>query len=76
MYFLMIAPQRKRQKQHEQMLSALESGDEVITIGGIYGKITNKTEKTFILKVADNTKIEILKTAVSQKVPAKSETSS
>lgn len=68
MYFLMIAPQRKRQKQHEKMLSELESGDSVITIGGIYGKITNKTDKTFTLKVSDTTKIEILKSAVAQKV--------
>lgn len=76
MYFLMIAPQRKRQKQHEQMLQELESGDEVITIGGIYGKITNKTDKTFTLKISETTKIEILKSAVSQKVEAKAENSS
>lgn len=68
MYFFMIAPQRKRQKQHEQMLNNLQTGDEIITIGGIYGKITNKTDKTFTIKVADSTKIEILKNAVSSKV--------
>ncbi len=77
MYFFMIAPQRKRQKQHEQMLNNLQTGDEIITIGGIYGKITNKTDKTFTIKVADSTKIEILKNAVSSKVenPAGTEAS-
>lgn len=68
MYFLMIAPQRKKQKQHQQMMNALETGDEVITIGGLYGKITNKDEKTFTIKVDDGTKIKILKSAVGQKV--------
>ncbi len=74
MYFFMIAPQRKRQKQHEQMLNDLQTGDEIITIGGIYGKITNKTDKTFTIKIADSTKIEILKNAVSSKVEGTSNT--
>lgn len=68
MYFFMIAPQKKRQKQHNQMLDSLQSGDSIVTIGGIFGKITNKTDKTFTIKISDNTKIEILKSAVSSKV--------
>ena len=68
MYFFMIAPQKKRQKQHQEMINNLSTGDDVVTIGGIYGRITNKTDKTYILKIADNTKIEILKTAVAQKL--------
>ncbi len=71
MYFFMIAPQRKRQKQHEQMLNELQTGDNIVTIGGIFGKITNKTDKTFTIKVSDNTKIEILKSAVSSKIGEK-----
>ena len=59
MYFLMIAPQRKKQKAHELMLKSLESGDEVVTTGGIYGVITNVKEDRFIVRVADNTKLEI-----------------
>ena len=59
MYFLMIAPQRKKQKAHEQMLKSLESGDEVVTTGGIYGVITNVKEDRFVVRVADNTKLEI-----------------
>lgn len=59
MYFLMIAPQRKKQKEHEKMLKALESGDEIVTTGGIFGVITNVKEDRFVVRVADNTKIEI-----------------
>jgi preprotein translocase subunit YajC len=64
MYFLMIAPQRKKQKEHEKMLKALESGDEVVTTGGIFGTITNVKEDRFVVRVADNTKIEIGKAFV------------
>jgi preprotein translocase subunit YajC len=59
MYFLMIAPQRKKQKEHEKMLKSLESGDEVVTTGGIFGVITNVKEDRFVVRVADNTKIEV-----------------
>ncbi len=69
MYFLMIAPQRKRQKQHQQMLKELKSGDRVVSIGGIIGTITNVKEKTFIVKLCDNTKVEFLKSAIGEKLP-------
>lgn len=59
MYFLMIAPQRKKQKEHEKMLKALESGDEIVTTGGIFGVITNVKEDRFVVRIAENTKIEI-----------------
>jgi preprotein translocase subunit YajC len=59
MYFFMIAPQRKKQKAHEKMLSALQSGDEIITNGGIYGVITNVKDDRFVVRIADNTKIEV-----------------
>ena len=64
MYFFMIAPQRKKQKEHEKMLKALSSGDEVVTTGGIYGVITNVKEDRFVVRVADNTKIEVGKAFV------------
>jgi preprotein translocase subunit YajC len=64
MYFFMIAPQRKKQKEHEKMLAALTSGDEVVTTGGIYGVITNVKEDRFVVRVADNTKIEVGKAFV------------
>lgn len=59
MYFFMIAPQRKKQKEHEKMLSALQTGDEIVTSGGIFGVITNVKEDRFVVRIADNTKIEI-----------------
>ena len=70
MYFLMIAPQRKKQKELEKMIASLHSGDEVMTSGGIYGTITNVKDDRFVLKIADSTKIEVAKgfiTSVSKK---------
>jgi preprotein translocase subunit YajC len=58
-YFLFIAPQRKKQKEHDKMLSTLQSGDEVITTGGIFGVITNVKDDRFVVRVADNTKVEV-----------------
>jgi len=58
-YFLFIAPQKKKQKEHERMLGSLQTGDEIITTGGIYGTITNVKEDRFVVRVADNTKIEV-----------------
>ena len=59
MYFLLIAPQRKKQKEHDKMLKTLESGDEIVTTGGIFGVITNVKEDRFVVRIADNTKIEL-----------------
>lgn len=65
-YFLIIRPQSKRQKEHTVMVAALKTGDKVITNGGIHGIIANVKEgSTLILKVADNVKIEIDKSAVA-----------
>jgi preprotein translocase subunit YajC len=65
MWFLMIAPQRKKQKQHDAMLKALGNGDEVVTTGGIFGTIVSVKEDRFIIRVADNTKLEVGKSFVS-----------
>lgn len=76
MYFLMIAPQRKKQKAHDAMLKSLGSGDEIVTTGGIYGTITNVKDDRFVVRIADNTKIEIGKsfvTTVLNKQPAAAE---
>lgn len=66
MYFLMIAPQRKKQKAHDKMLSELKTGDEVVTNGGIFGQITNVKDDRFVVRVSDNTKIEIGKSFISK----------
>ena len=59
LYFILIAPQRKKQKELERQISALQTGDEIITTGGIFGTITNVKDDRFIVRVADNTKIEL-----------------
>jgi preprotein translocase subunit YajC len=64
-YFLLIRPQQKRQKQHQQLMANLKTGDRVVTASGIHGLIANVKETTFLLKVADNVKIEIDKSAVA-----------
>ncbi|HEY8933133.1 MAG TPA: preprotein translocase subunit YajC [Rariglobus sp.] len=64
MYFLMIAPQRKKQKEHAKMLESLGSGDEVVTAGGIYGEITNKKDDRFVIRIAEGTKIEVGKSFI------------
>ncbi len=68
MWFLILAPQRKRQKQHAKLLSELQSGDAILTSSGIYGEITNVKEDRFVVKIADNTKVELSKSAVQSKV--------
>ena len=65
MYFLLIAPQRKKQKQHQKMVSELTSGADVVTSGGIYGTITNVKDDRFVLRIAEGTKIEITKNSIA-----------
>lgn len=64
-YFFLIRPQSKRQKETEKMLAALKKGDKVVTIGGIHGTVTSVKEKTVVLKVDDNAKIEFNRTAIA-----------
>ena len=73
MYFFLIAPQRKKQKEHEKMLKALVAGDEIVTAGGIYGTITSVKEDRFIVRIADSAKIEIGKGFVHALVKKASE---
>lgn len=64
MWFLVIAPQRKKQKQHQAMLAELKSGDDIVTNGGIYGTIVGVKEDRFTVKIADGVKVDFLKSAV------------
>ncbi len=68
-YFLLIRPQNKKQKQHQEMVSALQVGDEVLTAGGILGRITGVSDHYAVLSISDNTEIKIQKASVSQVVP-------
>lgn len=65
LYFLMIRPQQKQRKEQQKLIEALKTGDKVVTSAGIHGLIANVKEKTVLLKVADNVKIEIDKAAVA-----------
>lgn len=64
-YFFLIRPQNKKQKETEKMLAALKKGDKVITIGGIHGTISSVKEKTVIVKVDENVKLEFNRSAIS-----------
>jgi preprotein translocase subunit YajC len=65
MYFVLLRPQMKRQKDQQRLVSALKTGDRVVTNAGIHGLISNVKETTVIVKVADNVKIEMEKSAVA-----------
>jgi len=68
-YFLLIRPQQKKQKAHTALVSALNVGDEVITSGGMLGKITGVSEHYAIVKISEGTEVKIQKTSVAQVVP-------
>jgi preprotein translocase subunit YajC len=68
MYFLMIRPQAKRQKEHKAMLEKLQKGDKILTSGGIVGTVAGVKEKEglLIVKIADNVKVELSRNSVAQ----------
>src|SRR5947209_18473567 len=68
MYFMLFRPQKKRQQEQQRLISALKTGDKVVTNAGIHGLIANVKETTVIVKVADNVKIEMEKSAIANVV--------
>ncbi|HEX2139829.1 MAG TPA: preprotein translocase subunit YajC [Woeseiaceae bacterium] len=68
-YFLLIRPQQKRQKAHTQLVAGLTVGDEVVTAGGLLGRITGVSDHYATLQIADNVEIKIQKSTVSAVVP-------
>ena len=68
MYFLLFRPQMRRQKEQTRLVSTLKTGDRVVTASGIHGLISNVKETTVIVKVADNVKIEMEKSAITNVV--------
>ena len=68
-YFLLIRPQQKKQKAHAELVSNLSVGDEVLTAGGILGKVTAVSDHYAVVKISDNTEIKIQKASVSAVVP-------
>lgn len=74
MYFLLIRPQKKREKQVNAMRSGIQVGDEIITIGGICGKVVKTKEETLVIQVgADKTKFEVMRWSISKVVNEKAE---
>ena len=69
LYFLMIRPQMKRAKEHKTMVEALQKGDEVITAGGVLGRITKVSEAYILVEIAPNTEVSVQKTAVQTLLP-------
>ncbi|MFL6515789.1 MAG: preprotein translocase subunit YajC [Chthoniobacterales bacterium] len=65
MYFVLFRPQMRRQKEQQRLVSALKTGDRVVTNAGIHGLISNVKDTTVIVKVADNVKIEMEKSAIT-----------
>lgn len=68
MYYVMLRPQMRRQKEAAKLVAALKTGDRVVTASGIHGLISNVKETTVIVKVADNVKLEMEKSAVTNVV--------
>jgi preprotein translocase subunit YajC len=68
-YFLLIRPQQKRQKAHTELVKALSTGDEVLTAGGVLGKITAVSEHYVTVQIADDVEIKVQKSTVSAVVP-------
>ncbi len=68
LYFLMILPQQRRQKKHQQMINSLKKGDRVVFASGILGVITNVKDNTFMVKIAEETEVEVEKGAIAYKI--------
>lgn len=68
-YFLLIRPQQKRAKEHQKLVSELAKGDEVITAGGILGKITKVDENYAVVEIADNMEIKLQKHSIQSTLP-------
>jgi preprotein translocase subunit YajC len=68
-YFMLIRPQQKRMKEQQAMLSKLQSGDEVVTSGGILGRITDVGESFITLEIADGVRIRVQRAQISQLMP-------
>jgi preprotein translocase subunit YajC len=69
MYFMMIRPQMKRQKEHRALIAALSKGDEIVTNGGIAGRVDEVGETFITVEIAANVKVKVQKGSVSQVLP-------
>ncbi|MBW5291253.1 MAG: Preprotein translocase subunit YajC [Candidatus Ruthia sp. Asou_11_S2] len=69
MYFLLIRPQQKRAKEHKTLLAALKKGDEIVTNGGVIGKVVSVDESFATLEIADGVVVKVQKQGINQKMP-------
>lgn len=69
MYFMIIRPQRKRQKEHQSLVEGLSKGDEVLTTGGILGKVTKVESDYMVLEVSNNVELKFQKVAIHAVLP-------
>jgi len=65
MYFVLLRPQMKKQKETEKLIQSVKTGDRVLAAGGIYGTVANLKDAIVILKVADNVKLEVLRSSIT-----------
>ncbi|HRK01713.1 MAG TPA: preprotein translocase subunit YajC [Oligoflexia bacterium] len=68
-YFLMIRPQQKKMKEHQSLLEKIQHGDEVVTTGGVFGKVTGVADKVLTLEISDGVRIKLLKNQVASVNP-------
>jgi preprotein translocase subunit YajC len=66
MYFMMIRPQKRRDKERKAMIANVKTGDRVLLTSGILGRVSNVNETSLIIQIAEKTKIEVVKAAISQ----------
>ncbi|SDM07189.1 protein translocase subunit yajC [Oryzisolibacter propanilivorax] len=69
LYFIMIRPQMKRQKEHKAMIEALAKGDEVATAGGLLGRVTRLSEGSMYIEIANGVEVQVQRSAVTQVLP-------
>lgn len=69
MYFMIIRPQMKRQKEHKQLMESLDKGNEIVTAGGVAGKIRQVGENFLVVEVSDGVEIRVQKSSVTSVVP-------
>ena len=64
-YFLLIRPQQKKAKEHQKLLESIDKGSEIVTNGGLIGRVTGKTDKTFTVEISEKVRVRILRSQVA-----------
>ena len=72
-YFFIIRPQRKKDKQHNNMIAGINRGDQIVTIGGFFGTVREVRDDSFMIELTEGVRVRILKSAVSNKITTSTE---